>query len=159
MFVCARVHFFIVRTQYLITHMEAIAGIRRWKRRTFGRLRNRVRQKLAYPRIVFYSLFYNEFVDVYYVGDTFMEPLFWIVDHFTKAMGPIFVSTISIVGSAIIAIAYIIGVPYWWHRNWCVLTLAIVIGHWLLVNIIFHYWMALRTDPGTPPEASLPGAT
>ncbi|CAN7999497.1 unnamed protein product [Ixodes pacificus] len=133
--------------------METVVRLTRWSRRVFGRLKSRVRHKLTYPRIVFYSLVYNEFADIYYVGDTFMEPLFWIVDHFAKAMGPIFVTTITIVACTIITIAYTIGIPYWWQRNTWILAIALVIGHWLLVNIVFHYWMALTTNPGTPPEA------
>lgn len=127
----------------------------RYIRRGLERLRYRVRHKFLYPRIVFNSLVYNEFADIYYVGDTCMEPLFWIVDHFTKAMGPIFVATVTIVACTVIAIAYMIGIPYWWENNKYVLVIALVIGHWLLLNIVFHYWMALTTNPGTPPEASL----
>uniref|UniRef100_A0A4D5RZQ9 Palmitoyltransferase n=1 Tax=Ixodes scapularis TaxID=6945 RepID=A0A4D5RZQ9_IXOSC len=70
-------------------------------------------------------------------------------------MGPIFVTTITIVACTIITIAYTIGIPYWWQRNTWILAIALVIGHWLLVNIVFHYWMALTTNPGTPPEGSL----
>ncbi|KAH7980687.1 hypothetical protein HPB49_018232 [Dermacentor silvarum] len=89
-----------------------------------------------------------------------MEPLFWIVDHFTKAMGPIFVTTVTIVACTVIVIAYMIGIPYWWENNKCVLLVALVIGHWLLINIVFHYWMALTTNPGTPPEdVETPSAT
>ncbi|XP_064465552.1 palmitoyltransferase ZDHHC16-like [Ornithodoros turicata] len=135
--------------------MEILVSINRWHRRIFGRLKREVRVRLNYIRVVIDSLFYNQFIDIYYAADTCMEPLFWIVDHFAKALGPIFVATITIVGSAIVAIAYIIGIPYWWNRNAYVLMIAIVIGHWLLINIVFHYWMALRTDPGTPPEGLL----
>ncbi|XP_077544118.1 palmitoyltransferase ZDHHC16 [Haemaphysalis longicornis] len=135
--------------------MDKMVRIIRYFRRVSERLRTRLCHKLLYPRIVFNSLVYNEFADIYYVGDTCMEPLFWIVDHFTKAMGPIFVTTITIVACTVIAIAYTIGIPYWWENNKCVLFVALIIGHWLLINIVFHYWMALTTNPGTPPAASL----
>ncbi|XP_077501928.1 palmitoyltransferase ZDHHC16 isoform X1 [Amblyomma americanum] len=135
--------------------MDIVMRFIRYIRRGFERLKYRVRHKFLYPRIVFNSLVYNEFADIYYVGDTCMEPLFWIVDHFTKAMGPIFVATVTIVACTVIAIAYLIGIPYWWENNKYVLAIALVIGHWLLLNIVFHYWMALTTNPGTPPEASM----
>ncbi|KAH6947371.1 hypothetical protein HPB50_018526 [Hyalomma asiaticum] len=135
--------------------MDVVVRLTRYFRRVFERFRSRVRHRLHYSRVVYNSLVYNEFADIYYAGDTCMEPLFWIVDHFTKAMGPIFVTTVTIVACTVIAIAYVIGIPYWWENNKGVLLVALVIGHWLLVNIVFHYWMALTTDPGTPPEASL----
>ncbi|XP_075733170.1 palmitoyltransferase ZDHHC16 isoform X1 [Rhipicephalus microplus] len=135
--------------------MDVVGRLTRYFRRVSQRLRARARHRLHYSRVVFNSLVYNEFADIYYVGDTCMEPLFWIVDHFTKAMGPIFVATVTIVACTVIAIAYVIGIPYWWENNKCVLLVALVIGHWLLINIVFHYWMALTTNPGTPPEASL----
>ncbi|XP_037577347.1 palmitoyltransferase ZDHHC16A isoform X2 [Dermacentor silvarum] len=135
--------------------MDVLVRLTRYFRRVSERFRARVRHRLHYSRIVFNSLVYNEFADIYYAGDTCMEPLFWIVDHFTKAMGPIFVTTVTIVACTVIVIAYMIGIPYWWENNKCVLLVALVIGHWLLINIVFHYWMALTTNPGTPPEASL----
>nr|XP_037282850.1 palmitoyltransferase ZDHHC16-like isoform X2 [Rhipicephalus microplus] len=132
--------------------MDVVGRLTRYFRRVSQRLRARARHRLHYSRVVLNSLVYNEFADIYYVGDTCMEPLFWIVDHFTKAMGPIFVATVTIVACTVIAIAYVIGIPYWWENNKCVLLVALVIGHWLLINIVFHYWMALTTNPGTPPE-------
>lgn len=29
---------------------------------------------------------------------------------------------------------------------------AVVFGHYLMLNIAFHYWMALTTQPGVPPS-------
>lgn len=37
----------------------------------------------------FKSLFYNDHLDVSYSCDTLMEPMFWFVDNFTSALGPV----------------------------------------------------------------------
>nr|CAH7735753.1 unnamed protein product [Callosobruchus chinensis] len=70
--------------------------------------------------ITFRSLTYNHFLDQSYAADVCMEPMFWFVDNFTYAIGPV-----------------------------------IIIGHWLLLNIAFHYYMAVATHPGLPPEGEL----
>jgi hypothetical protein len=31
-------------------------------------------------------------------------------------------------------------------------SVLVVFGHYLMVNIAFHYWMALTTHPGVPPS-------
>jgi len=54
--------------------------------------------------------------------------------------------------TSVVVIAYWIGLPYWWNKSPWATILLIIIGHWLLVNICFHYYMAANTHPGYPPE-------
>ncbi|XP_050497182.1 palmitoyltransferase ZDHHC16B [Diabrotica virgifera virgifera] len=101
------------------------------------------------------SLTYNNFMDQSYVADVCMEPMFWFVDNFTYALGPIFVIAVVGLTASVVVIAYWIGIPYWWNRNAFVCLVLIVIGHWLLLNISFHYYMAVVTLPGYPPQDEL----
>ena len=97
------------------------------------------------------SLCYNEHLDRAYVIDTLMEPLFWFVDHFTEALGPIFVVLVVVSLVAYVSIAYCVGLPFWLERSYLVTAVALLIGNWLLINVVFNYWMALTTSPGHPP--------
>ncbi|XP_076364565.1 palmitoyltransferase ZDHHC16 isoform X3 [Tachypleus tridentatus] len=119
------------------------------------RLLETVKEKCYLIKYTIYSLFYNSFLDIYYIGDICMEPLIWFVDHFTKSLGPIFVAGVVFLTLSVVAIAYVIGLPYWISHSLSVTIVAVTIGHWLLVNIIFHYYMAFKTLPGYPPEGIL----
>ncbi|KAL3271063.1 hypothetical protein HHI36_021563 [Cryptolaemus montrouzieri] len=106
-------------------------------------------------RITIISLTYNHFLDSGYVADVFMEPLFWIVDNFAHVLGPLFVIAVTGLTTSVVVIAYWIGLPYWWERNCYVCVILVIIGHWLLVNIAFHYYKAVVTPPGYPPQGEL----
>ncbi|XP_053204495.1 palmitoyltransferase ZDHHC16-like [Panonychus citri] len=101
------------------------------------------------------SLFYNHHLDFGYAADTLLEPIFWFVDHFTSSLGPFFVSMVIIFLTIFVVIAYAIGLPWWWNQSVPVTLLALTIGNYLLVNVIFHYYMALTTPPGQPPHDRL----
>ncbi|KAK9874286.1 hypothetical protein WA026_002638 [Henosepilachna vigintioctopunctata] len=106
-------------------------------------------------RTTLISLTYNQFVDSGYVADVCMEPLFWIVDNFANVLGPLFVVAVTGLTASVVYIAYWIGLPYWWEKNQCVCIILIIIGHWLLLNITFHYYKAVVTPPGYPPLGEL----
>ena len=101
------------------------------------------------------SLFSNDHIDSGYIADTLMEPMFWFVDHFTESLGPIFVVLVIITLFVYVAIAYVIGLPFWLEKSYFVTAIALILGNWLLVNIVFNYLMALTTGPGHPPEKVL----
>nr|CAI5847999.1 unnamed protein product [Callosobruchus analis] len=105
--------------------------------------------------ITFRSLTYNHFLDQSYAADVCMEPMFWFVDNFTYAIGPLFVVAVVALTASVVFIAYWIGIPYWWNRNSYLCIILVIIGHWLLLNIAFHYYMAVVTHPGFPPEGEL----
>ena len=46
----------------------------------------------------------------------------------------------------------------WMGSSRVVFVLYMIYGHYLLVNIIFHYYMGVFTNPGTPPKVSLSSA-
>lgn len=101
------------------------------------------------------SLTYNHFLDSGYIADVFMEPLFWTVDNFASVLGPLFVIAVTGLTASVVFIAYWIGLPYWWERNPHICVILIIIGHWLLVNVVFHYYKAVVTPPGYPPQGEL----
>ncbi|CAH1103090.1 unnamed protein product [Psylliodes chrysocephalus] len=105
--------------------------------------------------VTFRSLTYNHFMDQSYAADVCMEPMFWFVDNFTHAIGPIFVVAVIGLTASVVLIAYWIGIPYWWNRNTVVCILLVSIGHWILLNICFHYYMGVVTPPGFPPQGEL----
>lgn len=102
-----------------------------------------------------HSLFYNHFMDQSYVIDVCMEPIFWFVDNFTKFLGPFFVFAVCSLTASVVCIAYWLGVPYWWDKSPTCTVFLMTVGHWLLLNICFHYYMAATTAPGYPPEGTL----
>lgn len=78
--------------------------------------------------------------------------MFWFVDNFTHVIGPLFVCGVVVLTTSIVCIAYWLGLPYWWSRDRHLTIGLLIVGHWLLVNVIFHYWMAVVTPPGRPPS-------
>lgn len=84
-----------------------------------------------------------------------MEPLFWFVDNFTKFLGPFFVFAVCSLTATVVIICYVIGIPYWWKKSPEVTIVLLIVGHWLLTNVIFHYYMGCTVSPGLPPEGAL----
>ncbi|KAJ8880297.1 hypothetical protein PR048_016763 [Dryococelus australis] len=106
-------------------------------------------------KIAYQTFFYNHWMDHGYFADICMEPMFWFVDNFTKFLGPFFVFAVCALTVSVICIAYWIGLPYWWDRNPVATVVLLLIGHWLLINISFHYYMAASVPPGYPPQGAL----
>lgn len=51
-----------------------------------------------------------------------------------------------------VVIAHLVGLPYWWEKSPLMTIFLVIFGYWLLINVIFHYYMAVFTPPGYPPE-------
>ncbi|KAJ8976556.1 hypothetical protein NQ317_014209 [Molorchus minor] len=64
----------------------------------------------------------------------------------------LFVVAVVALTASVVLIAYWIGLPYWWNRNSYMCVILIIIGHWLLMNICFHYYMAVVIPAGYPPQ-------
>ena len=115
------------------------------------------KKKITLTKVTFLSLFYNDFISWSYLVDTLLEPAYWVVDTFAKALGPIFVAGDFILTSSVVAIAYSIGLPYYWENKGPYVAVPIVIiGQFFFVNVVFHYWMALTTHPGRIPTSNTP---
>ncbi len=62
---------------------------------------------------------------------------------------------VSMLG-VVVLIAYLVIVPYEYLRiSWPAFIVYFILGHWLLINTLFHYFMAyFFTEPGFPPQVS-----
>ncbi|XP_053804519.1 palmitoyltransferase ZDHHC16 isoform X6 [Vidua chalybeata] len=100
--------------------------LRLGRRRRFKLLRQ-VEQLWHYGHLCLRSLLYNSFTNGDVVLDSLFEPVYWLVDHVTRWFGVTYT-------------------PAWicWHLAY---------GHWNLIMIVFHYYMAITTSPGHPPQA------
>lgn len=54
--------------------------------------------------------------------------------------------------TSVVSIAYWIGLPFWWAKSQLMTVFLLIVGNWLLLNVVFHYIMAVITPPGYPPE-------
>ncbi|XP_064320022.1 palmitoyltransferase ZDHHC16 isoform X4 [Phalacrocorax carbo] len=100
--------------------------LRLGRRRRFKLVRQ-VEQLWRYGQLCLHSLLYNSFTNGDVVLDSLFEPIYWLVDHVTRWFGVTYT-------------------PAWicWHLAY---------GHWNLIMIVFHYYMAITTSPGHPPQA------
>ncbi|KAJ6669166.1 hypothetical protein lerEdw1_007975 [Lerista edwardsae] len=125
------------------------------QRRRFW-LTRRVEQVWLYGRLCLRSLLYNSFADSDAALDALFEPIYWLVDHVTRWFGVVFVVLVILLTSSVVVIVYVCLLPLvlrtypivwvFWH---------FIYGHWNLVMIIFHYYMAITTQPGCPPQVCI----
>ncbi|XP_072725678.1 palmitoyltransferase ZDHHC16 isoform X3 [Ciconia boyciana] len=127
--------------------------LRLGRRRRFKLVRQ-VEQLWHYGHLCLRSLLYNSFTNSDVVLDSLFEPVYWLVDHVTRWFGVVFVALVIGLTSSIVAIVYICLLPLilqTYTPAWICWHLAY--GHWNLIMIVFHYYMAITTSPGHPPQA------
>lgn len=123
------------------------------KIREFGReVKQKVEEEWFVCRLTCFSLFYNSLTSWSTIADTLVEPLFWCVDHFIGYLGPIFVALVVILTTSVVVIFYICLLPHKAAEGHFWTVYHLIVGHWLLANIVFHYFKAAFTDPGCPPQ-------
>ncbi|XP_037322111.2 palmitoyltransferase ZDHHC16A isoform X3 [Pungitius pungitius] len=133
-------------------HLLRCVRIRSCARRGKNTLPLWIREIWAYIRLLVQSLYFSSLTDSDVVFDSVFEPVFWTVDYVTRWFGTVFVCLVVILTGSILVIAYLILLPMifrtysppWiaWH---------VCYGHWNMVMIIFHYYKAITTSPGSPP--------
>ena len=96
---------------------------------------------------------YNEHLSWSYCADSAIEPLFWVIDHCTHLLGPIFALFVALLKISVVIIAYTIGLPHYWNKNPTLAVILVVLGQYFKVNLFFHYWLALTLSPGVPPTS------
>lgn len=67
----------------------------------------------------------------------------------------VFVFCVTVLTMAVVAIAYWVGLPYWWQKNTYITVCLVIYGNWLLLNIVFHYYKGVTTSPGFPPQVNI----
>lgn len=63
-----------------------------------------------------------------------------------------FVVGVAVLTATVVYIAHWIGLPFWYNKSPLMALVLVIVGYWLLFNVIFHYYMAVTTPPGVPPE-------
>ncbi|KAJ6640315.1 Palmitoyltransferase ZDHHC16 [Pseudolycoriella hygida] len=116
---------------------------------------NRIQNRYHYAKQCIMSLMYNHHMNQSYASDVCMEPIFWFVDNFTHLLGPFFVVGVAVLTATVVYIAHWIGLPFWYNKSPLMAFALVVVGYWLLFNVIFHYYMAVTTPPGVPPDGVL----
>lgn len=105
-------------------------------------------------KVCFHSLTYNHHMNMNYASDVCMEPIFWFVDNYTHLLGPFLVAGVIFLTTSVVSIAYWIGVPYYQEHHPNLILPLIIVGNWLLINVVYHYYKAVKTPPGFPPEVT-----
>ncbi|CAH2323022.1 palmitoyltransferase ZDHHC16 isoform X1 [Pelobates cultripes] len=111
---------------------------------------------LRYGRLCVVSLAYNSFTNSDVIIDSLFEPIYWLVDHVTRWFGIVFVALVIILTSSIVLIVYICVLPLilqTYSTSW--ICWHVCYGHWNLIMIVFHYYKAITTSPGYPPQNKL----
>ncbi|XP_015722487.1 palmitoyltransferase ZDHHC16 isoform X7 [Coturnix japonica] len=129
--------------------------LRLGRRRRFKLVRQ-AGQLWHYGHLCLRSLLYNSFTNGDVVLDSLFEPIYWLVDHVTRWFGVVFVALVIGLTSSIVAIVYICLLPLilqTYTPAWICWHLAY--GHWNLIMIVFHYYKAITTSPGYPPQVRL----
>lgn len=100
------------------------------------------------------SLTFNTSTSRAVVLDTIFEPVFSLVDHLARIIGPAFVLMVICLTTSVVVIyyAFLLPVILEYSTPWSVFHL--VTAHWLLINIVFHYFKAVLTSPGEVPKHS-----
>lgn len=62
---------------------------------------------------------------------------------------------VIVLTTAVVVIAHWIGLPFWWQKSPVMTVILVTVGYWLLMNVSFHYYMAVVTEPGYPPDVSI----
>ncbi|XP_031559507.1 palmitoyltransferase ZDHHC16-like isoform X2 [Actinia tenebrosa] len=104
------------------------------------------------------SLAYNKANSRAIVLDAAFKPVFWVVDKLVSVLGPAFVLLVVGLISTVVIIYYTSILPTILEEHILWIVIHIVVAHWLLLNISFHYFKSVFTSPGHPPkEEKLPG--
>ncbi|KAM9701980.1 palmitoyltransferase ZDHHC16 isoform 4-T4 [Dama dama] len=133
----------------LCLHLLLLLG---YRRRCPPLLRGLV-QRWRYGKVCLRSLLYNSFGGSDTAVDAAFEPIYWLVDNVIRWCGVVFVVLVIVLTSSIVAIAYLCVLPLilqtysvprlCWHFFY---------SHWNLILIVFHYYQAITTPPGYPPQ-------
>eukprot|EP00037_Helgoeca_nana_P013857 m.127952 g.127952 ORF g.127952 m.127952 type:complete len:325 (-) comp22267_c1_seq1:16-990(-) len=79
----------------------------------------------------------------------------YCIEHLVQIVGPFFVALVWVLIAGVVWAWYAILRPYLFTQGGLMYTLAhAAVAHWLLVNIVFHYYKGTTTHPGEPPKVS-----
>lgn len=94
----------------------------------------------------------NPLANILLRNEKFIKAIDFFIDGaslFTRLVGKLFVILVFILTSLVLTSYYFCILPYYIdNRNEFLTLLNIILGHYLLINIIFHYINAVKTNPG-----------
>eukprot|EP00040_Diaphanoeca_grandis_P009933 m.50891 g.50891 ORF g.50891 m.50891 type:complete len:318 (-) comp21360_c0_seq2:147-1100(-) len=82
------------------------------------------------------------------------QSVVWVVENFVSLIGPLFVALVWILISGIVWAWYSILRPYLWHKDPFMCIFHAIFAHYLLLNVVFHYYKGTTVHPGVPPEVT-----
>ncbi|KAH8267863.1 hypothetical protein KR026_009801 [Drosophila bipectinata] len=123
-----------------------------WRGHSSQELLSMCRLRWSYMKHCWHSLTFNAHMNSSYASDVCLTPIFWVVDNYTHCLGPFFVVGVAALTTSVVSIAYWIGLPFWWAKSQLMTVFLLIVGNWLLLNVVFHYIMAVITPAGYPPE-------
>ncbi|XP_065828000.1 palmitoyltransferase ZDHHC16-like [Oscarella lobularis] len=89
-----------------------------------------------------------------YVADAILSALILVFYKLVSLSGPLFVVGVVLLISLVVVTVYLYILPVYVETSYFLTTIYIILGHWLLANIAFHYYMCVATRPGSPPAAT-----
>ena len=66
-----------------------------------------------------------------------------------------FILLVTLLVSSVVATIYMFVFPYKFEQSVAMTSVHFVVGHWLLLNVVFHYVQATFTNPGNPAGVSI----
>lgn len=99
-----------------------------------------------------YSLTFNADLSRAVVFDTIFGPVFCLFDFFVRILGPAFLLGVIGLTTSVVVIyyAYLLPVIREYSTPW--VAFHLITAHWLLINIVFHYFKVAFTSPGLAPQ-------
>ncbi|XP_063049113.1 palmitoyltransferase ZDHHC16B [Engraulis encrasicolus] len=129
-----------------------------WNRR--GQLLLKPRPLFSYWLLVLKSLYYNSLCDSDAVLDAVFEPIYWVVDTFTRWFGVVFVCLVCVLTTSVVVIVYVCVLPLFLESYSPLRVLFhLLYGNWNLLMITFHYYKATHTHPGSPAQDRREGSS
>lgn len=106
-----------------------------------------------YATVIRNSLYFNALTTWDTVLDCVFEPVYWLVDNLTRWFGVVFVGLVMVLTSSVVLVVYLCVLPLilsTYPTHWILWHLCY--GHWNLLMVVFHYYKAITTSPGCPPQ-------
>ncbi|CAD5123360.1 DgyrCDS11717 [Dimorphilus gyrociliatus] len=112
-----------------------------------------LKNRLKKLKLLFNILFFNSQTSWYTGLTTATEPCNWLFSRGLKLAGPIFVVVVVLLVTIVLVVFFVCLLPQKFEESpgWALWHLFL--GHYVTLNIGFNYFMALKTDPGTPPNS------
>ncbi|CAF0877522.1 unnamed protein product [Didymodactylos carnosus] len=88
--------------------------------------------------------------------DTLLQPIFSITNRIAKYLGRLFIVFFLCIIAVVLYVFYFCIFCHLYfdkdQHTFFMFLLHFIFGHWLLINILFNYIQAVRTDPGSSPN-------